>query len=506
MNDPPVDLGALRRTPKATADPPSAGRRWRWRLVPLAVLIAFFGLLGYHLRGLLTRAVPVTVERPRALDAAAQVASAAAGSALFQAAGWAEPEPFPFQVSALRPGVVAELLVVPADRVEVGQVVARLVHEDVEIALGKARAALDEAIAKAQHKRTEWELAEETFEEALQVTETLRVAEAQHAGRVAARELAEQAVIQGDARLRIAEDEFVVQQDLADRGAAGVRQLDLARARVDEAKGALAELRADVALAAAEVAAAEARLTHAQREADIRLEDRWPRELAREALAVAESSVVVARAEVEEAELAWRRSEVRSPAAGFVLALAALPGSVVAGEAGGPLLTLYDPAHLRMRVDVLADDIAKVHVGQRAEVLTDARPDRPYAGIVLRVVEMADIQKKTIQVHVAIEEGDALLKPDLLGQVRFFASGDGSADATTSSGSTTVLVPARLVENSSVWIVRDGCAHRQSVTLGGSRGELVEITAGIDLSAKLIDDGRERVAEGAPVEIREDPR
>jgi hypothetical protein len=69
-----------------------------------------------------------------------------------------------------------------------------------------------------------------------------------------------------------------------------------------------------------------------------------------------------------------------------------------------------------------------------------------------------------------------------------------------------VLIPSRLVQNGSVWVV-DGAtrtAVKRAVALGGEQGEWVEVASGVNVSDKLIDGGREALNEGARVHVREE--
>ncbi len=76
--------------------------------------------------------------RPGAQAGAAPVAT----GPVVQAPGWIEPAPFPVTASALVPGIVREVLVLEGDRVDAGQVVARLVDDQFKIMLARADAEL----------------------------------------------------------------------------------------------------------------------------------------------------------------------------------------------------------------------------------------------------------------------------------------------------------------------------------------------------------------------------
>ena len=66
------------------------------------------------------------------------------GEVTAQAPGWIEPDPFHTDVSVLADGVVAEMLVLEGQRLEAGQVVARLVDDDARLALERAEATVKE--------------------------------------------------------------------------------------------------------------------------------------------------------------------------------------------------------------------------------------------------------------------------------------------------------------------------------------------------------------------------
>ena len=68
-----------------------------------------------------------------------------------------------------------------------------------------------------------------------------------------------------------------------------------------------------------------------------------------------------------------------------------------------------------------------------------------------------------------------------------------------------MLIPARLVRDGAVWVV-DGAraeAALRPVELGGRRGEWVVVTRGLNLTDKLIDEGRAELEVGDRVRARD---
>jgi len=490
---PDIDLGALTRS-QPTLPPP---KRSALRIVvPAAILLAFFAVLASTLGDLWRGAVEVTIARPQLIDDTSTVSS---GTPLFQAAGWIEPDPFAIEVSALASGVVSEMLVQESDVIERDQVVARLIERDAQLALDDSRAMLAETVAEVARAEAELTAAQTNFDAALQVTEAAAKARADLDGKLAESRHREQAVRGAEAQVKVAQEELGLQEELFAAGATGDRQVQLARAKLAEVEAQLEVVRADAALAVAEAAKAKASNERARRDVELRIEDKQRLETSRAMLASAVAKRSAAQVACDESELRLERMQVRAPSAGVVLERRATSGTTL--EGGSMVLcTLYDPQSMRVRVDVPQGEVAKVGVGMRVEVLSDSRPNEPYHGEVIRLVHKADIQKVTLQVHVRLEDSDTLLRPEMLVQARFLASG-GSG---TSSGGGIVLVPTRLIEGDSVWVV-DGAtrgAAKRRVERGGVRGELTEIRSGVNASDKLIDDGRAGLEEGARVKIR----
>lgn len=489
-----IDLGGLARAPQ-TVPPPK--RSWLRIVVPLVIVLAFLAILATSLGDLWRGSVEVTVVRPIAIDASQ---GAAAGVPLFQAAGWIEPDPSAIEVSALASGVVREVLVQPSDRVASGDVVARLIDQDARLACDAALAMLGQAKAELTRAEKESGAARASFEAALTVTENLAVGRAEFDGKSAESRHRASAVQRGEAAVKVAEQELALQQELVAAGAAGPRQIDLADARLAGARAELAILSADAALAAAEAEKAQARLARAQRDVELRIDDQLRLDTALAEVELAKAKVLGVQVSCDEAQLRLKRMEVLAPADGIVLERSASPGSTLSTDEA-LVCTLYDPAQLRVRVDVPQGEIGKLSVGQRAEVLAESRPGKPYRGEVSRVVHRADIQKVTLQAHVKLEDADTLLRPEMLCQVRFLSTG-----ATPSSSNTQrVRIPARfVVDGDSAWIVgADQTAVLRELELGAKVGDDVEVLAGLNLSDKLIDGGREGLRDGARVKIRE---
>lgn len=497
-----VDLSALAR-PTTSVEPP---KRSKLRiLVPLALLLGFAALLASTLTDLFRDVHSITVVRPTAPNAD-QVAALGEDTVVVQASGWIEPDPFPIHVAALAEGVVEEVLVQESDLVEVDQIVARLVDEDARIARDSAEAELAIRQAEEAEARARSTIAQERLDAGIEVTEAIDAARAALSGAKAASALRAAAVVEGEAKLALAEEELVVQQELEAAGASGVRQVEIAAAAIQEATGRLAGLQAEAALAAATIAERQARLTRAEKDLELRFDDRLEVELAQAQVDHAKAEVRKATATLEAAQLRLDRMVIRSPREGIVLERLALPGMVLTAQGqANAVCSLYEPSSLRVRVDVPQPQVERIFAGQRALIDAESRRGRPYEGEVLRVVQQANLAKVTLEVQVRVKDGDALLRPEMLAQVRFFGAA-GGGESGVESTDEVVLVPRRLVRDDHVWVMAGGEATRRAIETGATHGELIEVRRGLNLTDKLIDGGREGLAEGDRVAIEGDAR
>jgi multidrug efflux pump subunit AcrA (membrane-fusion protein) len=516
-----VDLAALSR--KVVERPP---RRKLRVVVPLVLIVGFGALLFSTLGDFLKGAVEVTVVRPQAAEGVA--AGSGGGGATLQRSGWIEPDPFPIHATALVPGIVKEVVVLEAATVHPGDPVALLVDDVAKLDVTTAQAALARAQAELQKAAAERDNAHASFDAALEITEQVATAHADAAARHAEADKRAAAAVEAKARVRIATEELAVQRYLAERGGAGPRQVELAEAKVDAEQAALAQMEADAALARAEAEKSAARSVRADRDKELRLSEKLRVQTADAALAAAQATVADAQAAQARAQLTLDRMTVRVPA--FVdPALPQTParslvvsqrlvttGAAVGGEGRESVCTLFDPDHLRVRVDVEQSEVRKLAIGQKAQVKAPTRPDRLYDGEITRIVAQANVEKVTLQVHVKIADPDAALRPELLVEVRFLAesaakSGDGTAapaaDGTRDNLSgAAVWIPARLVDSNggnAVWIVdaASGRAARRPVEVGARDGERIVVTRGLNVADKLIDGGRERLTDGARLKI-----
>ncbi len=477
---------------RVVARPPS---RWLTRLLlPGIILVAIALLL---IRTSLDTILPARAVR--VVPVIVKTVAGAAGEVTVQAPGWLEPDPHPYYVTALAPGIVESILVLEGARVEAGQIVARLIDDDARLTLRRAEADLLRRRSELAAARADLEAARLQLEHLIERSRALAVALARVAGAEADVERVRAEIAVERARRDELEDEHRRKAGLVETQAVAEAAVARLRLRLDAQESIVRAAEAREAVAHAKQLEAQATLDAERSNQSLLIEERRAVARAEAAVGTAEASVALAEAQRDEAALLLARMEIRSPVAGIVMQRLAAPGSRLmsgASEHAAHVVHVYDPLHLQVRVDVPLADAAHVTVGQAVEIVVEVLPERTFTGRVTRVVHQADIQKNTIEVKVAIEDPASDLKPDMLARARFLAvvtAGRGgevrqrvfAPEALVrrdDAGGLAALVVGGLVEDR-------GRVERRTVTTGGRAAEgWIEIGDGLRVGDLLIAD------------------
>jgi cobalt-zinc-cadmium efflux system membrane fusion protein len=87
------------------------------------------------------------------------------------------------------------------------------------------------------------------------------------------------------------------------------------------------------------------------------------------------------------------------------------------------LFTIADLSTVWVLGDVYENDLAKVRLGQPAEVRFNAFPDRVFRGRVSNIGQILDANTRAAHVRLEIDNASGILRPNMFGTVTFFAPG-----------------------------------------------------------------------------------
>jgi HlyD family secretion protein len=146
----------------------------------------------------------------------------------------------------------------------------------------------------------------------------------------------------------------------------------------------------------------------------------------RAAIDTLKAQITVAQANHRATDVAFDQTLIRAPFTGMVLTKSANVGDIVtpfsaASGTTGAVVTMADMETLEVEADVSEASIAKITVGQPAEIQLDAFPDLRLLGEVSRIVPTVDRAKATLLVKVKFVERDPRVLPDMSAKIAFLS-------------------------------------------------------------------------------------
>ncbi len=237
----------------------------------------------------------------------------------------------------------------------------------------------------------------------------------------------------------------------------------------------------------AQVAAAQAQLESARREFDRNRRLYEKRYISQAAMEQAETQFKAAeaqaRATLAQAGVASTQSTyaiLTAPFGGIVASVAAEIGDLA--SPGVPLLTLYDPAQMRVVAPLPEGHVPLLAPGKPVTLLVAAGGHtRPVEATALTVLPTANPSTHTRDVRLELPLGDKDLAPGMFVRASFPLSGAGSA---------TLRIPTSAVvrrpEFTAVYVVdAAGRAQLRQVRLGRTAGDLVEVASGLAAGERI---------------------
>ena len=217
----------------------------------------------------------------------------------------------------------------------------------------------------------------------------------------------------------------------------------------------------------------------------------------------ARANVNAAIANARNAQVAVDYTEIRAPFDGVILSKSANVGDLVtpfsnATDSKGAVVSMADMSTLEVEADVSESSLAKVHVGQPAEIVLDALPDVRFRGHISRMVPTVDRAKATVMTKVRFDEIDPRVLPEMSAKVSFL-----SQEVTPEQQKPLLAVsPDAIVQrdgHSLVYVVRDGHAVAVPVTTGVKVGDVTAISGDVKSGEKAVAKPGPSLASGALV-------
>jgi membrane fusion protein (multidrug efflux system) len=214
--------------------------------------------------------------------------------------------------------------------------------------------------------------------------------------------------------------------------------------------------------------------------------------------------------ELEAAKAAWELArlqlsycDIRPPIAGTVtqrldvvkVGNTVTPVGGVIEAAESSLFVVEDLDSLMLRVNVPERELAKLSVGQPAELSFDAVPGRSFKGQIALISPAIDPGTATFAVRIHVTDNDGLLRPGMFARVAIVYERKPDALQIPRTALLDGDGPPK------VFVVKDGKAAERAVKLGLSNGAWIEVTEGLKDGEQVVVVGQGAVKPGAAVRI-----
>jgi RND family efflux transporter MFP subunit len=221
-------------------------------------------------------------------------------------------------------------------------------------------------------------------------------------------------------------------------------------------------------------------------------------------VAAMRAAIAAAEANARAAQVALDQTLIRAPFDGVILTKNANVGDNItpfssAADTKGAVVTMADMDTLEVEADVSESSLARIAVGQPAEIQLDAFPNLRLAGVVARMVPTVDRSKATLMVKVRFVDRDPRVLPDMSARVAFL-----SRPLRPDERRPLLAVPPAAVATRDArqvaYVVKDGRLREVPVTLGKRIGDLVAV-GGLAAGDKVVLHPAERLADGMKVQL-----
>jgi RND family efflux transporter MFP subunit len=207
----------------------------------------------------------------------------------------------------------------------------------------------------------------------------------------------------------------------------------------------------------------------------------------------------LARANVAQAEAAWRRAQevrrdatLRSPLAGVVVERNYDAGNLVS-PGDKPVVSVADTLVLKLEAGVGELDAGRLRVGMPARIEAQARPGVTFDGTLAAIAPEIDARNRHFQIEVRVPNGDATLLSGMY----------ATAQIQTARATSAVVVPREAVSTRDgrrvVLRVEKGRIQPTRVVEGISDGARVQIVSGLSAGDAVLADARKPLPAGTKV-------
>jgi len=169
---------------------------------------------------------------------------------------------------------------------------------------------------------------------------------------------------------------------------------------------------------------------------------------------------------------------------------------------GTSIVTLQSLDPILVNFMLPQQQLSAIHVGQPIALSVEAFNDRDFRGVITAIEPRVDTATRNFEVQATLANADKTLRPGMFAQVRVDL---GASEEVTVVPQTSVSFNPY---GDSVWVLVEGSSprsvERRLVQLGKRRGDLVQVTGGVEAGDEIATSGLLKLRNGVPIEVNND--
>ena len=188
------------------------------------------------------------------------------------------------------------------------------------------------------------------------------------------------------------------------------------------------------------------------------------------------------------------KTKIRSEVTGIILTRDVEPGDLV--QPGRTLFNIALDGRTEIRVQLDERNLPQLALSQKAQVIADAYPDKPFPAQINFIAPSIDSERGTVEVRLSVDAAPEFLRQDMT----------VSVNIETGKREKSIVVPNDTLSNihmnkAMVSVVRHGKLQHQAVSLGLRGLGMTEITSGLKTGDHVISDATNHLTDGTRVRL-----
>ena len=187
---------------------------------------------------------------------------------------------------------------------------------------------------------------------------------------------------------------------------------------------------------------------------------------------------------------------IKAPVAGSISERLVQPGEFI--RENTPVATIVQVSPLKLKTAIQEKHASLIKPGQVIEFNVEAFVNRKFKGTIAYVSPAVDQTTRTFAVEALVDNGDRQLKPG------FFTKGV----VLTHVDAQVLAVPDEAISTlagvSTVYIIENGKARQQQISLGARRNKHVEVTSGLKGDEQLATTNLSQLGTGVSVRLADE--